>query len=52
LSGFFVVRRTRLKLKFKVRFHLTAHDIVQIMHAHTIHVAVVGVLALLRLLLV
>jgi hypothetical protein len=32
-----------------VQLHLTANDIVQIMHAHTFHVAVVGVLALMRL---
>jgi hypothetical protein len=32
-----------------VQFHLTAHDIAQIMHAHTVHIFVVGVLALVRL---
>jgi hypothetical protein len=34
-----------------VQVRLTASDIVKIMHAHTIHVAVVGVLALARLML-
>jgi hypothetical protein len=51
-GGFFVVRRKPLKTKFRVHFCLTARDIVQIMHAHTLHVGVVGVLALLRLWLV
>jgi hypothetical protein len=32
-----------------VHVHLTAHDIVQMMHALTRHSAVVGVLALMRL---
>jgi len=32
-----------------VQVHLTADGIVQIMQAHTIHVAVVGVLTLVRL---
>jgi hypothetical protein len=31
-----------------VQIHLTANDIVQMMHAHTLHIAVVGVLALAR----
>jgi len=32
-----------------VQFHLTVNDIVQIMHALTVHESVVGVLALVRL---
>jgi hypothetical protein len=43
------IRRRDLALDCWVQIHLTAHDIVQIMHAHTIDVFVVGVLALARL---
>jgi hypothetical protein len=32
-----------------VQVHLTAADLVQIMHARTIHLAVAGVLTLMRL---
>jgi hypothetical protein len=32
-----------------VQVYLTANDIVQVIHAHTIHVAVAGVIALVRL---
>lgn len=42
-------RRTPLQFYCWVQVHLTAADLVQIMHAHTIHLAVVGVLALIRL---
>lgn len=38
-------------MHFRVQLHLTANDIVKIMHAHTLHVAVVGVLSLAVLML-
>jgi hypothetical protein len=48
--GGFLLPKSEIALAFQcwVSLHLTAHDITQIMHAHTIHVAVVGVLALAR----
>jgi hypothetical protein len=50
LGGFFVVRlgRQLLALQCWVQIHLTALDIVQIMHAHTAHALVVGLLRLAR----
>lgn len=42
-------RRTPLQFHCWVQVHLTAADLVQIMHAHTLHIGVAGVLTLMRL---